>query len=295
MTTTALCERCSRVGFFWALAYVLLSGYVMALAQLWSDHRADYDVQITFHDVLFDIFPLVEYCQLPNVLVWTSIVIFIARFALGPIREQRGDRLAIFRRVFLGAAFLYNLRTLSISLTTFPSPSVLHKPRYLPDNVFLGALCILVGTEATSTDLIFSGHTVMWTLLTWHWCHYTPKHGAWQWSSYAFGIFNAIGVASLFATRFHYSVDVFLALILTSAQFLVYYHWIASDTTHNDDDKCLDSPAIRWLRHFDHGCTHTDRPKRGVTNSPHCSSGNDVIRLRHSREASFIIPLTPGE
>ena len=69
----------------------------------------------------------------------------------------------------------------------------------------------------TCGDLVFSGHTVVITLLSMTVMEYTP--GSWQWLHGLCWVLNSFGVFLILAAHEHYTLDCLLALYLTSRLF----------------------------------------------------------------------------
>ncbi|XP_019726238.1 sphingomyelin synthase-related protein 1-like isoform X1 [Hippocampus comes] len=93
------------------------------------------------------------------------------------------------------------------------------------------ALTIWVGFGMTLTgvqtcgDYMFSGHTVVITLLNFFVTEYTPR--TWNLIHTISWVLNLFGIFFILAAHEHYSIDVFIAFYITTRLFL-YYHTLAN-------------------------------------------------------------------
>ncbi|KAI9137802.1 PAP2 superfamily C-terminal-domain-containing protein [Paraphysoderma sedebokerense] len=122
--------------------------------------------------------------------------------------SKHQHRLGILRRFFYVHGTLLLFRSLTIISTTLPDPqkkcSLPRIERGLFDsfNPFFSDTC---------GDLVFSGHTVVLTLLTMIWEDYGPK----KWYIQRIVQLDAcLGILSLLSTRYHYTIDVIIAFYL---------------------------------------------------------------------------------
>uniref|UniRef100_A0A0N5ANJ0 PAP2_C domain-containing protein n=1 Tax=Syphacia muris TaxID=451379 RepID=A0A0N5ANJ0_9BILA len=146
-------------------------------------------------------------------------------------------RLVVLRRLLLLGAITYGLRAVVMSVTFLP-PSFEHKDeiclpqvnrttmyamevasRFITYVVTLGLTSgqdkILCG------DLMFSGHTVVLSLMYFVQLYYTPKGLNWlRWLAAPILI---LGVAALVVSGGHYTMDVLIAYWLTSHIFYAYH------------------------------------------------------------------------
>merc|ERR1712013_328373 len=86
-------------------------------------------------------------------------------------------------------------------------------------NVLFEALLVLFRVRATNTDVFYSGHSVMITLCALTLDSYCARRGV-------VAVFSAWSVAALYvivATRFHYSIDVIVAAVLTVLAWKLYH------------------------------------------------------------------------
>jgi hypothetical protein len=153
-----------------------------------------------------------------------------------PLDEHSFDRLPralqsfqLLQRVIVVLAFLYILRTGSFTVTTLPNPKLGCEASYprtpgagFGDWVRLAG-AMVAGEVGACTDNIFSGHTALALL-----CFLSVAasfHGAWFLKGMSAFLTVAV-LLSIVSTHFHYTVDVFLSLIITNTVFWGYHLWV---------------------------------------------------------------------
>eukprot|EP01086_Lenisia_limosa_P009286 TRINITY_DN3259_c0_g1_i3.p1 TRINITY_DN3259_c0_g1~~TRINITY_DN3259_c0_g1_i3.p1 ORF type:complete len:338 (-),score=8.63 TRINITY_DN3259_c0_g1_i3:116-1129(-) len=152
--------------------------------------------------------------------------ILMTTFAFVLIHPQR---LCILRRIFVIQGVMSLLRALTVVVTSLPDPNPLcqdvdrtMRHVFQPINPFDSQTC---------GDLIFSGHTVALILAGFIWQDYTRHRGihvvvwALVWTA----------VLSLLAARFHYTIDVVIASILTIRIWRHYHLFIVVPELQKED------------------------------------------------------------
>lgn len=160
---------------------------------------------------------------LPDALLTSFLAISLIVTLLFPasVRIARYQSFVVGRRVMWSMSLLYTFRMCSFLVTTVPSPVHNCVPKYPQDPT---AYLFFIGNMATGqisacTDNIYSGHTALVTVLLFMNITYS---GRWYFIVYSF--FHAAAVpVTILLTRLHYSVDVLIALFMTSFVWCVYH------------------------------------------------------------------------
>ncbi len=145
-------------------------------------------------------------------------------------RLNRSDCIFVMiymRRLFWLYGLCFLLRLLTLGGTTLPS-SLENCPffrRNLWEYLTAGPL-ILMGQVDTCTDKLFSGHTSLATLTTWFWMSTFWTKSSFSTKllvrTYAFLHGSSVFIASLMSRK-HYTVDVVLAIIISTLVFHTYH------------------------------------------------------------------------
>lgn len=190
----------------------------------------------------------VEYVNvhhLPDTIVSCLLCLAGAVFVLHPLR------CIMFRRVTIIMSYLFWLRSTTVLLTGMPdpspkcqeqfgSPSGYYKSQPIFPRAFDRAWTYMLNptNHITCGDMIFSGHTTVMmvvALVFYYYCREElmgdnvvfRKLGAPKWTCAAIRwvvyLMTIVGIASVVATRFHYSIDVFLAIYFSLNTFIGYH------------------------------------------------------------------------
>ena len=175
-------------------------------------------------------------------------------------------RFLIIRRTFIAFTFLNLLRSCTILMTSFPdsSPNCIaqfsdHTGAY-KNNTFsvafrkgiYRAVLVIVepGVHITCGDMVYSGHGMLTTLAFLIFNHYcrssfyeSSRNGQnrnrWI-RRFVFLVWLSASF-SIIGTKLHYTVDLFLAIIITGSVFAFYHHVVECEQLKNR------SGFIRWM------------------------------------------------
>ncbi|KAH7719870.1 CBN-SMS-2 protein [Aphelenchoides avenae] len=147
------------------------------------------------------------------------------------------DRIVVLRRVFLIGAILYGLRAIVLGVTFLPpsfhnreeicQPQVNRTAMYATEIAtrfvtYVVTLGLTSGQEKILCgDLMFSGHTVVLTIMYFTQLQYTPKGLVIL--RYIAAPITFLGIAALVVSGGHYTMDVLIAYWLTSHVFWGYH------------------------------------------------------------------------
>nr|VZH89365.1 unnamed protein product [Spirometra erinaceieuropaei] len=218
------------VSALYAMLALCFTSFVMVLVH---ERLPDMSKYPPLPDILLDNLPYIpwafeaaEVVAVALLAVWLVVLVF------------HRHRFILLRRYcsLLGTVFLLRSVTMFITSLSAPGrhlstecrPFVFHSfsERLLrAAEIFLGLGMTLRGVR-TCGDYIFSGHTAVITMLNFFITEYTPPSFH-QLHTFTW-ILNVFGIFFILAAHEHYSIDVFVAVYITSRLFL-YYHWLANN------------------------------------------------------------------
>ncbi|XP_060942725.1 sphingomyelin synthase-related protein 1-like [Limanda limanda] len=144
-------------------------------------------------------------------------------------------RSILFRRLcsLIGTVFLLRCCTMFVTSLSVPGQHLKCASKTYGDiwEKIQRALAIWSGFGMTLTgvqtcgDYMFSGHTVVITMLNFFVTEYTPR--TWNLIHTISWVLNLFGIFFILAAHEHYSIDVFIAFYITTRLFL-YYHTLAN-------------------------------------------------------------------
>lgn len=209
---------------------------VMGMAQQFSDSRPNYAEGCgPLNDFGFDVIPELstlmwdttsDYSNIADIWIVSTYAIFL--FILVPFFLK--DPMLVLIRFLWCMSYGFAFRTATIFVTRYPRLPF-KTPNYVAENVFWGAILVLLGVRTTATDMMFSGHTYGWFLMA----SFVSRYSYYKWWSWFFWLFSLTGVFLLIAVREHYTSDVIVAAVVAKLVFWVYH-------------LALDDEYIRFIR-----------------------------------------------
>lgn len=237
-----------------SVAFLVIMIVFMTSAQVFSDHQygeyvqefegaireqngafppegVPYYAQVPLHDRVFTVFPDFTEMRswLPDLFLTSLLgltILFNVFWIHKPRMEYQG--FVVARRMLWMLVTLYFFRTWSFLVTTVPSPLRGCTGKYLPENIttreMVPGYIKLIGQMATGsvtacTDNIYSGHTSLITILVMTFIMYSGIN----WLKVYATIHGAVALLTIVVTRLHYTVDVYIALLVASFVFLNYH------------------------------------------------------------------------
>lgn len=220
----------------------LFTSYIMSVANEMADRHRPVDVPL-LQDQLFALLPVVW--PAPAVVETLLGVYVVVIFYLIYGSSHRWTIAPRFCFIY-GALNL--TRAFTLSLTSMPDPSPRCAVRLplegRPHALLCGLRMLLPVGTVTCGDLMFSGHTVVFVLVTifWHRYHATIEVGpatlllrsprAWVQFGLRFALWpvTLVAVTLIISSRLHYTVDVVIAVLITLLEVYTYYADLAAPT-----------------------------------------------------------------
>ncbi|XP_055517561.1 sphingomyelin synthase-related protein 1 [Leucoraja erinacea] len=168
-------------------------------------------------------FAMAEVCGVVLCIIWLLLLLL------------HKHRSILLRRMcsLMGTVFLLRCVTMFVTSLSVPGHHLQCSGKLYGDQwaKFQRALAIWSGFGMTLTgvhtcgDYMFSGHTVVITMLNFFVTEYTPR--SWNFLHTLSWVMNLFGIFFILAAHEHYSIDVFIAFYITTRLFL-YYHTLAN-------------------------------------------------------------------
>lgn len=173
-------------------------------------------------------FAMTEVCGVILCYIWLLVLLL------------HKHRSILLRRLcsLMGTVFLLRCITMFVTSLSVPGQHLQCSGK-LYDNLwakFQRAFAIWSGFGMTLTgvhtcgDYMFSGHTVVLTMLNFFVTEYTPR--SWNFLHTLSWVLNLFGIFFILAAHEHYSIDVFIAFYITTRLFL-YYHTLANTRAYH--------------------------------------------------------------
>ncbi|MEQ2179108.1 Sphingomyelin synthase- protein 1 [Goodea atripinnis] len=152
-----------------------------------------------------------------------------------PLPDIFLDRSILLRRMcsLMGTVFMLRCITMFVTSLSVPGQHLQCTGKMYGDMwaklqravaIWSGFGMTLTGVH-TCGDYMFSGHTVVLTMLNFFVTEYTPR--SWNFIHTLSWVLNLFGIFFILAAHEHYSIDVFIAFYITTRLFL-YYHTLAN-------------------------------------------------------------------
>ncbi len=204
-----------------AIVFFLVSTYFMVVLMVWQQSRPLPTGALS--DISFDIFPYIPVSGLSDTLAAVSTLatfVYILFFMQHPQR--------VLQRVLWIWGTIYLMRGITVSVTRLPDPRVACAKEPLGAFVFIEALKFFVHQTTTCSDMLFSGHTAGWITMALVWQFYNRR----SWVRAIVWTYVVVGILSLIVTRFHYLVDIVVALFVAFGLHIIYYWAIFMHEMH---------------------------------------------------------------
>lgn len=224
--------RCPWPSTTWiALISLIFVILIMAVAQQYGDSLPDYPAGCSpLLDLGFMVIPQIgpggtwltssAFSSIADVWVIISYIVFF--FYVGVFIPRP---MLVTRRFFWVMFYNFFIRTLVIALTRYPRLPF-KMENFETSNILWGALLVLTGVKSTSTDMMFSGHTLGWITTASFISRYTFYSSLF---SVFFWVFNVLGILSLIALREHYTADIVVAIFIAKFVFWTYHLLLDSE------------------------------------------------------------------
>jgi hypothetical protein len=190
------------------------------------------DILLTFLHKFYTQFGLKP--ELSDDLVTVSLL-----FTAALILSMGDNTLTVMRRYMLITGFTYIIRSITVVITVLPNP-LTECESQIWDNLFYDAFQLYIRGRVTCGDVFFSGHTILFTMTICLWMTYSRNRIM---QAIAVGS-SVLGMITLVASAYHYTVDVLFGYLVTSWTWSL-YHWTITYSSFRK------SRLSRFLYHID--------------------------------------------
>ena len=246
--------------FFAGVLWCVFCAWLNSVSQVYVDkmHWAHFkeDGSKPLPDIGFILLPRIYISRLPD--VWNAVIVV---GTLLPVILLHPSKVKIMKRfaAIQGTCFL--LRSVTIMVTILPNPYDTCVNSSREDEIpFIEAFRVILGTRITCGDVLYSGHAANFTLMALIWQEYgrgfalssamnkrgsgpvdldmslspdvrpyqAPSSYTTEWFAGVFfprlfWIVAAIGYLIIISCRFHYTVDVVVAIVVVAKQWGLYH------------------------------------------------------------------------
>ncbi|KAJ8418208.1 hypothetical protein AAFF_G00139170 [Aldrovandia affinis] len=213
-----------------AVYVMLVFGFTSFVMVIVHDRVPDMQTYPPLPDIFLDSVPripwafsMAEACGLVLCSIWLLVLLL------------HKHRSILLRRLcsLMGTVFMLRCVTMFVTSLSVPGQHLQCSAKMYGDiwAKLQRALAIWSGFGMTLTgvhtcgDYMFSGHTVVLTMLNFFVTEYTPR--TWNFIHTLSWVLNLFGIFFILAAHEHYSIDVFIAFYITTRIFL-YYHTLAN-------------------------------------------------------------------
>ena len=226
------------------IIYTLIGIYINCISQVYTQYRSiKLSSNIVLPDIGFDFFPYTNY-KISDVCVYLLIILTLIRFSLGCTKDGKQTSLYILRRHLFCVGTLFFLRIFSIYCTILPN-SLIGYTNDIHLSPWYEAFRILGGQTIQYGDMMFSGHAMNTTICALTWIYYSNVipirfiYSTYEIMGYNVQyivvllfilIFTIISYYFIISSRLHYTIDVYIAILLSISVFIL--HNVAIHTTY---------------------------------------------------------------
>lgn len=243
--------------------YLALSIFVTAFTMIVVHQRIpDPTTYPPLPDFLLDNIQL-----MPWAFMMTEVILLILGIIMFIVVFLHKYRLVILRRfcAITGTIFLVRCLTMFVTSMSVPSTHLKHdcmnewsqqttlEVRLKRAWQIMSGFGLSIAGVKTCGDYMFSGHTVMLTLLNYFIVEYTPYD--WKGLHIITWMLNIFGAFFVLAAHEHYSIDVLIAFYLSSRLFL-HYHTLAN-VNHLVHSQSSNGNGSSWFPMFSYLEEHT--------------------------------------
>jgi hypothetical protein len=250
---------------FAAMRYVLTI-YVMALMNDLADARGTLlsANAVILPDIGHDFVPFwPDLGWLADLMLVLLYLLVLANSCLLP---RRFELICAFIDMHV---LLMLFRCMTVSLTTLPSPvqrcDIMLKTKPLP--LFINPLVHIFsagGMQAWCHDLVFSGHSIVYTLAP-LFLFDANVHALLRLAGF---LMSSVGIMSLLASRLHYSLDIFLAALITALVYLQFRSELLINLREREALRIGQSDVDIDETSDESACDEAPSPPAGVSRRP---------------------------